>query len=100
MAYLRNQEDLAGRLAAFQLPVRFSGFREREGLADLKLQLACCYPIEEVAGAVEHLLTVSHIMCQSRPRYKERAFCAQAPHIERWDRAAGLPEEDHVSPRP
>ena len=46
---LRNQQNFASRLSAFQLAMRFGGFGQRESFFNSQFQLASADPVEDIA---------------------------------------------------
>src|ERR1051326_6524697 len=82
-----GQEQLARRLAAFQIAMRLRRFRQRVNALDPQLQRARCHPAQHVAGAPEQLVTRRNVVTEARPCNEERAFAVQDAQIKRRNRS-------------
>src|SRR2546421_8019544 len=94
---LRNQQQLAGSLAAFQVAMRLRGLSQPVDVLDAQFQLAAGDPTEHVAGAPFQFVAGGGVVRQSRPGNKQRAFLRQLDQVEWRHGAAGAAEKHQVS---
>src|SRR5258705_3702399 len=97
--WLRDEQDLAGRLAALQGLVRFPRLSEGELVLDPQLDLAVTDPPEQLLGALEQLLARGDVVVEARPLEEEGAAHVELLEIEGRNRSARRPEEEHEAAR-
>lgn len=60
---LRNQQNLAEAPTAFKGAMRLRRLRERKGIADRYVEFSGHNPVEQVAGAPQHIGMIGNVMC-------------------------------------
>jgi hypothetical protein len=83
---LREEEDLARRPAAFELPVRVARPVEGEGRPDPDLELPLLDPPEHVTRPTEQFVARQDVVVQARAREEERALDVQDLGVRRASR--------------
>ena len=78
-----------------EVPLCGRGLGERKLVLDAELETALPDPPQDVSGPGEELLPRGGVVAERRARQVERAALRENLRIERLDRAARLPEEDH-----
>src|SRR6266536_1447772 len=92
---LRQQHQLAGRLATVEVGVGLARLVERVGVLNPQLQLAVRDPAEDVASPLDQLVATLDVNVEARPGQVEAAFGVENLWVQRCHGAAGLPEQHH-----
>ena len=86
---LRNQDELAGRPAAFEVVVGLGGVFEGVGAADADVEVALADPGEQALRPPEELLAVAGVLGERRAGDVEAALLIQDLRVEGGDLPAG-----------
>src|SRR3712207_5532 len=97
---LRDEDEFAGGLAAFEVAVGLGGVGERVGTPDADVEVALPDPGEEALGAPHEFLAGRCVVGEGRPGEEEAALLVEGLDVERRDGAARGAEEDHVAAGP
>lgn len=76
-AALRQEEQLACRFPALQIPMRLRRFRQGVRFLNVQVQLAGPHPLEQLAGSPLQVVRITDVVRERRPREKQRPFLAE-----------------------